>query len=306
MAKKIIISGATGFIGRVLCRELIDRGYEVVVLSRNPVKGTALLSKSLQVVSWDAKTADGWQQFADGTLGIINLAGENIAGGRWTQPRKQKIIESRLAAGRAIVEVVSRARHKPRVVIQASGIGYYGSRGDALLDETSAAGQGFLADVAAQWEQTTSAVVSMGVRQVIIRTGIVLGHDGGFLSRILLPFKLFMGGHMGSGTQWLSWIHRAAEVRAICFLLERDDLSGAFNLCAPNPLAAREFFRVVGTVMGRPSWLPVPGFALRLMLGEMAEELILSGQRAVPRRLLEAGYHFKYPEAEAALQEILN
>jgi hypothetical protein len=305
MSKRIIISGATGFIGRALCRELIEKGYDVVVLSRNPVKGTTLLSKSLQVVSWDARTAEGWMQYAEGAHGIINLAGENIASGRWTQERKQKILESRLAAGKAIVEAVTRVGHKPRVVIQASGIGYYGSRGDELLKETSSAGQGFLADVATQWEQTTSTVESLGVRQIIIRTGIVLGRDGGFLVRVLLPFKLFMGGYMGSGRQWLSWIHITDEVGAICFLLEKEALTGAFNLCAPHPLAAKEFFHVVGAVMGRPSWLPVPGFMLRLMLGEMAEELILSGQRAVPERLLGTGYEFRYPAAEAALRELL-
>jgi hypothetical protein len=194
---------------------------------------------------------------------------------------------------------------KPRVVIQASGIGYYGNCGDELLDENSSSGTGFLADVARDWEHSTAQVEAMRIRHVIIRTGIVLGPDGGFLSRVLLPFRLFMGGHMGSGRQWLSWIHIKDEVDAMCFLLEKPELHGPFNLCSPNPLVARDFFRALGKTMGRPSWLAVPGFALRSMFGQMAAELILSGQRALPKRLLEAGFTFRYPEAEMALRDIL-
>ena len=156
---------------------------------------------------------------------------------------KQAILESRLAAGRAITEAVEKAAQKPRAVIQASGIGYYGNRGDEVLDETSTAGTGFLSDVALQWEQSTAAVEALGVRRAIIRTGIVLGRSGGFLSRVLLPFRLFVGGYMGSGRQWLSWVHMADEVGAICFLLEQDDARGAFNLCAPQPLTRKRFFQ---------------------------------------------------------------
>lgn len=305
MSQTVIISGATGFIGTVLVKKLVARNYHVVVLSRNPGKAAAFNSSQVKVVAWDGRSANGWGHYADGAYGIINLAGENIAAGRWTPARKTAILQSRLAAGRAIVEAVTLSARKPRVVIQASGIGYYGNRGDTVLDETSSAGTGFLSDVAIQWEKSTEPVEALGVRRAIIRTGIVLGRGGGFLSRVLLPFKLFMGGCMGSGRQWLSWVHMEDEVSAICFLLEQDAAQGAFNLSSPQPLNAKDFFAEVGRALGRPSWLPVPGFALRMLLGEMAEELILSGQRALPARLLEAGYAFHYPSARGALNNIL-
>jgi uncharacterized protein (TIGR01777 family) len=305
MSQTVIISGATGFIGKVLVKKLVARNYHVVVLSRNPGKAAAFNSSQVKVVAWDGRSANGWGHYVDGAYGIINLAGENIAAGRWTPARKTAILQSRLAAGRAIVEAVTLSARKPRVVIQASGIGYYGNRGDTVLDETSSSGTGFLADVAIQWEKSTEPVEALGVRRAIIRTGIVLGRGGGFLSRILLPFKLFMGGCMGSGRQWLSWVHMEDEVSAICFLLEQDAAQGAFNLSSPQPLNAKDFFVEVGRALGRPSWLPVPGFALRMLLGEMAEELILSGQRALPARLLEAGYAFHYPSVRGALNNIL-
>ena len=274
------------------------------MLSRNPGKAAAFNSSQVKVVAWDGRSANGWGHYVHGAYGIINLAGENIAAGRWTPARKTAILQSRLAAGRAIVEAVILSARKPRVVIQASGIGYYGNRGDVVLDETSSSGTGFLADVAIQWERSTEPIEALGVRRAIIRTGIVLG-GGGFLSRVLLPFKLFMGGCMGSGRQWLSWVHMEDEVAAICFLLEQDAAQGAFNLSSPQPLTAKDFFVEVGTALGRPSWLPVPGFVMHLALGEMADELVLSGQRALPARLLEAGYAFHYPSARDALNNIL-
>jgi uncharacterized protein (TIGR01777 family) len=305
MSQTVIISGATGFIGTILVKKLVARNYHVVVLSRNPGKAAAFNSSQVKVVAWDGRSANGWGHYVDGAYGIINLAGENIAAGRWTPARKTAILQSRLAAGRAIVEAVTLSARKPRVVIQASGIGYYGNRGDTVLDETSSSGTGFLSDVAIQWEKSTEPVEALGVRRAIIRTGIVLGRGGGFLSRVLLPFKLFMGGCMGSGRQWLSWVHMEDEVSAICFLLEQDAAQGAFNLSSPQPLNAKDFFAEVGRALGRPSWLPVPGFVMHLALGEMADELILSGQRALPARLLQAGYAFHYPLARGALNNIL-
>lgn len=306
MSKRVIISGVTGFIGKALCRELIEAGYEVVGLSRNPAKGKELFPDQVKVVKWDAESGEGWSDYVDGVYAIVNLAGENIASGRWTEKRKQRILESRLNAGKSVVRVVQKVKNKPNVVIQASGIGYYGDRKDEILDESSAPGTGFLVEVAKQWEETTKKVESMGVRLVIIRTGVVLGPDEGYLSRIMLPFRLFAGGYMGSGSQWIPWIHIDDEVRAIRFLMEREDLYGVFNLSTPNPFTSRDFSKVLGKVMRRPAWLPVPGFVLRLFLGQMAKELILSGQRAMPKRLLESGYEFLYPKTEPALRQILN
>jgi uncharacterized protein (TIGR01777 family) len=305
MSKRIIITGATGFIGRALCKKVLEGGYEVVALSRNPKRGSESLPPQVKIVNWDARTAEGWADFADGAYAIINLAGENIGSGRWTRKKKRGILESRLNAGKAVVEAVEKAGYKPKVVIQASGIGYYGDSGDEILEESSLPGSGFLSDVAGKWEPSTKGVESAGVRHVIIRTGVVLGAEGGFLSRVILPFRLFVGGRLGSGHQWIPWIHIEDEVAAIVFLMEEKKLQGVFNLTAPNPLTSKEFFNLLGKAMRRPSWLPIPGFALRLFLGEMAKELILSGQRAMPKRLLEAGYEFVYPEAQLALREIL-
>jgi uncharacterized protein (TIGR01777 family) len=305
MSKRIIITGASGFIGRALCKQLVEEGYDVVALSRNPKKGSESFPNQVKVAKWDAKTAEGWANYADGAYAVINLAGENIASGRWTQRKKHKILESRLNAGKAVVEAVELTEYKPKVVIQASGIGYYGDRGDEALDESSSPESGFLTEVAKRWEDSTKRVESFGVRHVIIRTGVVLGPNGGFLSRVTLPFRLFIGGRLGTGKQWISWVHIEDEVRAIRFLMEKEDLQSVFNLAAPSPLTSKDFFRVLGKVMRRPSWLPVPGFVLRVALGEMAKELILSGQRAMPKRLLESGYEFLYPGAESALRQIL-
>ena len=306
MSKRVIISGATGFIGNALCRELIGGGYEVVGLSRNPEMGKALLPGQVKVVKWDTKSSQGWADYADGAYAIVNLAGENIASGGWTRERKKRILQSRLDAGNAVVEAVEKAKYKPAVIIQASGIGYYGDSGDEILDETSSPGSGFLVEVAKQWEKTTEKVESFGVRQVIIRTGVVLGENGGFLSRVVLPYRFFVGGHMGNGKQWIPWIHVEDEVRAIRFLIEKKDLQGVFNLSSPHPLTSRDFSRTLGKVMKKPSWLPVPGFVLRLFFGEMASELILAGQRALPKRLQKSGFKFQYPDLESALSQILS
>ena len=276
-----------------------------MALSRNPKRGGESLPPQVKIVNWDARTAEGWADLADGAYAIINLAGENIGSGRWTERKKRMILESRLTAGKAVIEAVEKLENKPKVVIQASGIGYYGDRGDEVLDEFSSPDSGFLTEVAKRWEESTKKVESFGVRHVIIRTGVVLGAGGGFLSRVLLPFRLFVGGRLGSGKQWIPWIHIDDEVGVIVFLMEKEKLQGVFNLTAPNPLTSEEFFRFLGKAMRRPSWLPVPNFVLRLLLGEMAQELILSGQRAMPKRLLDSGYDFLYPYAESALRQIL-
>ena len=302
---RVIITGATGFIRKALCQELTEAGYEVVALSRSRETGTRILGEKVKVAQWDGKTAKSWGNLANGAYAIINLAGENISSGRWTDKRKKIILESRLNAGKAVVEAVKQAKEKPKVVIQASAIGYYGSRGDEIVDEESAPGKGFLPEVAQQWELSTKAVELAGIRHIIIRTGIVLGKDEGAFPRLALPFRLFVGGHLGAGEQWFSWIHLKDEVRAIHFLMEKEDLSGVFNLTTPGSLKEKDFAVLLGKVMRRPSWFPVPGFVLRLLVGEMANEALLTGQRVVPKRLLEAGFEFLYPEAEFALRDIL-
>lgn len=299
------MTGATGFIGRALCRRLAQAGHDVVALSRNRERADRILGGGVPAVEWDGESARGWWEHANGAHTIINLAGESISSGRWTRAKKEQILKSRLNAGRAVLEAVQEARDKLKVVIQSSGIGYYGSRGDETVDESSSLGEGFLSEVAVEWEESTRGVERLGVRHVIIRTGIVLGSDGGALPRLLTPFRFFLGGPLGSGKQGFPWIHIADEVEAICFLMENENQHGAFNLVAPEQISMKQFCRVLGKVMGRPSWFRVPGSLLRLLYGQMADEVLLSGQKAMPQRLVSAGYRFRYPEAEAALRQIL-
>ncbi len=305
MTKKIIVPGGTGFIGKMLCNELIAANYDIFVLTRNIEKAKNIFGDHIKAAMWDGKSSQKWVELANDAYAIINLAGDPIASIRWTRKKKLRILESRLNAGKAIIETVAKAEIKPKLLLQASGIGYYGNRGEELLDESSSQGSGYLADVAYQWEQSVKEVEKMGVRIIYLRSGLVLGKGAGILSRVLLPFRFFIGGHLGSGEQWLPWIHLVDEVKAIRFLLENEDLNGIFNLASPNPMQSKDFFKTLGKVMKRPSWFYVPEFWLKIIFGEMAEELILSGQRAIPKRLLEAGYEFTYTEAEDALREIL-
>lgn len=300
---RVIITGGTGLIGRALANSLCADGHEVIILSRSLAQASNLPAGA-RLATWDARSAAGWGQLADGADAIVNLAGENIGAARWTPERKRRILESRLNAGQAVVQAVEAAAHKPGVVIQASGIGIYGPHGDEELTEESPPGDGFLERVAVQWEACTAPVETWGVRRAIIRSGVVLSKEGGSLPRMVLPFRFFVGGPIGNGRQWFSWIHLADEVRAIRFLMEHPNASGPFNLCSPEPLTNAQFSRVIGHVMGRPAWLRVPAWAMRLLFGEMAS-ILLTGQRAVPRRLLDLGFTFLFPRAEEALRDLL-
>lgn len=301
----VIISGATGFIGQALSRDLARSGYDIAVLTRNREKARAQFGDQAIIAEWDGTTSQGWLALASRAVAIINLAGENIGAGRWTPKRKERIVQSRLNAGKAITEAVQRAAAKPKTVIQASAIGFYGSRADESLEESSPAGEGFLAATVQQWELSTQEVENAGVRRVVIRSGMALGKDGGVLSKFLKSFRFFVGGPLGSGKQWFSWIHGKDEIGAIRFLLEREDLSGVFNLVSPHPLTMKEFSKTLGRVMKRPSWFPAPALLLQILFGEMARETLLAGQRVLPSALLKAGYEFQYPEIERALGDIL-
>ena len=301
---RVIITGGTGLIGRALVADLLRDGHEVIVLSRRPDAYRERMPAGACLERWDGHTAAGWGHLVEGADAVINLAGENIAAGRWTAERKQRIRESRVNAGRAVTEAITAASHKPRVLVQASAVGYYGPRGDEEVDEDTPPGDDFLGRVAVEWEASTAAVEEQGVRRVVIRTGIVLTPEGGALGRMLLPFRLGLGGPFGSGRQWFPWIHIADEVGAIRFLIENEATRGPYNLTAPNPVRQKEFARALGRALRRPAFLPVPAFALRLLFGEMADAL-LTGQRAIPRRLLEAGYTFRFPTLETALRNLL-
>lgn len=302
---RVIVTGGTGFIGRPLSHRLIQEGFDVVCLTRNASAAKEREKNGIKFVEWDGKSAAGWSEFAEGAAAIVNLAGESIGSGRWTDERRQRILQSRMNAGKAVTEAVKTVKEKPEVVIQASAIGIYGNRGKETLDESSGLGEGFLAEVAKDWEKSTGEIEASGVRHVVIRTGLVLGSSGGVLARLLLPYRFFVGGPMGSGKQWMSWIHIIDEIGSIIFLMRRKDLNGAFNLTAPQPLPNKLFSRELGKILKCPSWFPVPGLLLKLFLGKMAEETILTSQRVMPVRLEEAGYPFVYPDLTGALADIL-
>jgi uncharacterized protein (TIGR01777 family) len=280
-------------------------GHEVIALTRSIKSEREIFGTEIKPAEWNGKDAKGWSEFADGALAIVNLAGENIGSSRWTAPKRQTILQSRLDAGHAVTEAVKSAKIKPRVVIQASAVGFYGSRDDNVMDESSSPGKGFLTDVTKEWERSTQEVESFNVRRVIIRSGVVLGKDKGALQRLAKPFRFFMGGPLGNGKQWFSWIHLEDELNAIIFLLTKEILKGVFNLTAPSPVVQRDFAQILGKTLGRPSWLSVPSFMLRLGLGKMADEMVLVSQRVAPQRLLESGYQFLFPGVESALKDIL-
>ncbi|OHB80596.1 MAG: TIGR01777 family protein [Planctomycetes bacterium RBG_16_55_9] len=301
---RVVITGATGFIGRALCKAL-HGDYEIIALSRDASRAAGSVGHWAKVVEWDGRTTGNWLKQADGALAIINLAGENIASGRWNALKKAGILHSRLDTARAVIDAIKQVSVKPTAVIQASAIGYYGSRGDAQLNETSTPGKGFFPTLCQRVESYAEKIENLGVRCAVIRTGVVLGRNGGALARLAQPFRFFLGGYLGSGKQWFSWISLEDEVAAIRFLMEHEQLKGAFNLTAPQPVTMKEFCKTLGKVLHRPAWVRVPAFALRLALGEMADEMLLSGQRVLPRRLLDAGFEFRYPDVEKTLQAII-
>lgn len=307
---RVIITGGTGLIGSTLAEDLAADEHDVIVLSRSPDRYAGAFVHDVRIEAWDAETAEGWGHLADGADAIVNLAGESIGGegfipDRWTPDKKRRILESRLNAGKAILQAVRAAEVKPGVVVQSSAIGYYGVHGDEKVTEIDVRGNDFLARICGEWEASTAAVKEMGVRHAVARTGLVLSSEGGVFPRLVLPIKLFVGGPLGSGDQYYSWIHIDDEIGALRFLLDQDEVSGPVNLTAPNPVTNREFTRIVAMVLRRPAFLSVPGFAMRMALGEVAMTA-LEGQRVIPQKLLNLGYQFQFPELELAVRDLLH
>jgi uncharacterized protein (TIGR01777 family) len=300
---RVIITGGSGLIGRALSADLSADGHEVIILSRSPTRAVSV-PDGARVERWDARTADGWGHLVDGADAVVNLVGESLASGRWTAERKRRIRDSRVLGGQAVVEAVRSAVKKPKVVVQSSAIGYYGPRGEEQITEEDAAGNDFPSQVCVDWEASTAPIDEMGVRRPIIRTAVVFSSDALAFKRMILPFKLFVGGPIGGGGQWLPWIHMADEVAAIRYLMEHPDANGPYNLCAPDTVTNRGFAQAAGRVLGRPSFVPVPGFVLRVVFGEMAS-VLLEGQQAVPQRLLDAGFTFRFPKLEDALRDLV-
>lgn len=301
---KIVITGGTGFIGRPLCVTLIQGGHRVVVLTRQLGQIHHQPELPVQTVEWNARDSGPWEQVLEGVDAVINLAGASIADARWTDARKQLITDSRVLTTRLLVRALSRWSSKPVTFISASGIGYYGATDDRRLDEGAARGDGFLADLCLAWESEALRAAEFGARVVTLRTGMVLEQDGGALPKMLLPFRFFAGGPIMPGNQWVSWIHRCDHIGLIQWVLSTPTVSGPINAVAPEPVTMKTFCEVLGRVLHRPSWLPIPRFALHVLLGELGT-LMTTGQRVIPAKVMAGGYRFQYPTLEHALQSIL-
>lgn len=300
---KIVVTGATGFIGNALCESLIGEGHQLVLLVRNPEKAKEAFPRA-HVIAWEASGAPP-AAVLEGAHAVVHLAGESIAAGRWTKKRRKAIRDSRVMGTRYLVDALALCLHRPGVLVSSSAVGYYGDQRDEILDESSPPGSDFLASVCKEWEAEATRADSLGIRVVQIRTGLVLSPKGGALPRMLPPFKAFVGGPVGNGRQWMSWIHLEDEVGAIRHVIDNESMRGPVNCTAPHPVSNREFSRTLGKVLKRPAFMPVPAFVLRLVLGEMAQGLLLQGQRVLPRRLEASGYSFRFPRLTEALQDLL-
>ncbi|MBI4062942.1 MAG: TIGR01777 family protein [Elusimicrobia bacterium] len=293
----IVIAGGTGFIGQALTRELKSRGRDVLLLSRGP-SGSR---DGFPLVHWDVKAGGGaWAKEVGAAQAVINLAGESVADGRWTKNRKKMLWESRIMTTRALIDGMEHLSPRPPIFINASAVGFYGSRGDEDLNEGASSGSDFLAQLCRAWEKEAVSAEKIGVRTVRIRIGIVLGRGGGALAKMLFPFRLGLGGRLGSGKQWMSWIHLDDLTGLILFILNQENIRGAINATAPNPATNEEFTKTLAAVLNRPAFFGVPGPFLRLALGEMAD-MLLTGQRVLPKKALALGYKFRYPTLKEAL-----
>ncbi|MBV8887788.1 MAG: TIGR01777 family oxidoreductase [Chroococcidiopsidaceae cyanobacterium CP_BM_RX_35] len=304
---KVAITGATGFVGSLLVKRLQAEGHQVLVLTRNLARGQKVFPPSafpnLEIVAYTPTESGSWQQAIAGCDGVVNLAGASISEGRWTPQRKQEILNSRQVSTQKLVEAIAQANPKPSVLVNASAIGYYGTSETATFDENSPPGDDFLAQVCQAWEAEAKKVTATGTRLVILRFGIVLG-QGGAIAKMVTPFKLFAGGPIGSGLQWFSWIYQDDLVDLIVQALTRADIAGVFNATAPHPVRMTELCQTMGQVLKRPSWLPVPGFALETLLGDGAM-VVLEGQQVLPKSTQALGFQYQYPKLKQALEAIL-
>jgi len=304
---RVAITGATGFVGSRLVEKLQEGNHQILVLTRNLDHARRVFPSSsfpnVEIQAYSPLESGEWQQKISGCDGVVNLAGAPIAESRWTPERKQEILNSRKIGTEKIVEAIAQAQPRPGVLVNSSAIGYYGTSETKMFEESSSPGDDFLAEVCQAWETAAEKVKQSGTRLVILRTGIVLGM-GGALAKMLPPFRMFAGGPLGSGRQWFSWIHRDDLVNLILTALMHPELEGTFNATAPNPVRMSEFCQAMGEILHRPSWLPVPNFALEMLLGDAAQ-VVLEGQQVLPKRTQAYKFEYQYPTVKSALKEIL-
>ncbi len=302
----VLVAGATGMIGKDLIPGLQRNGHEITVLTRNVLKAKLLLGDNIKFVEWKNSVCSELIKAVENNDAIINLVGENLNAKTWTSSQKKIIISSRVEAAKNLAKAVNEAKTAPKVFVQASATGWYGTDCYDVVDETAPKGEGFLADVIEKWENSDNEVENSGVRYIVIRSGVVLQHNEGALSAMVIPFKLGAGGHLGSGKQFISWIHYKDEINAIVYLLENENLSGTFNLTSPNPVRMKDFAKALGKSHNKPSWFHIPAPLLRLFMGEKANEMILASTNAIPKRLLESGFEFKYTDIQVAFDELFS
>lgn len=301
--KRVIVTGATGLIGKPLCKRLRERGYTVVAFSRSPDKARNKV-EAAEYVAWKPEENGQWSAAVDGAYAVINLAAAGLYDKRWTEKFKREIRESRVIGTRGLVEAIGRAKQRPKALINASAVGIYGPRGLERVDESASLGNDFLANVCKDWEAEATRAERYGARVVLLRSGVVLEPSEGALRQLMLPYKFFVGGPILPGNQWLSWIHIDDQIGIILRALEDDQIRGPLNAVAPNAQTNAAFARTLGKVMGRPSLFPVPGFAVRLIVGEVAST-VTTGQYVVPKKALDHGYQFRFSDSEAALRDLL-
>lgn len=298
---KIIIAGSSGFIGSHLSQFFQQNGEEVIKLVRSPK------NPSKNEILWDPENGILNPTFLEGVDVIINLAGENIASRRWNEKVKAKIRNSRVRSTETLAKCVTQLHQFPKVFINASAIGYYGNREDEILTENSPKGEGFLADVCREWEDAVAPITAQtGMRVILLRFGMVLSTKGGGLPKMLLPFKVGLGGVIGSGKQYMSWILLEELIDIISYVIKENSLTGPINVVTPHSVTNAEFTKTLGQILQRPTFLPLPSFAARLAFGEMADELLLNSTRVKPQRLMESGYQFRYPILERALKHLMS
>lgn len=295
---KILISGSHGLVGSALADALKSEAHAVFALVRRA-------PHSESEVEWYPERGSLALARLEGMDAVVHLAGENIAEGRWSEEKKRRIRESRVKGTTVLSEALANLKHPPKTLICASAVGYYGDRGDEILTEESAPGNDFLAEVCVEWERATSSAAAKGIRVVNTRFGVILSADGGALKKMLPPFRMGVGGRVGSGKQWMSWIALDDVIGGLNFALTNEGLSGPVNFVTPNPVTNAEFTKKLGKVLSRPTLLPIPAFGVRLVFGEMADALLLSSQRVEPRRLKEVGVQWRYPDLEGAVRHVL-
>jgi len=301
---KVLLTGATGFVGTRVIKALHKRGHTSVVLTQDSRRAAVRLPHSTQIYSWDPKKRIFPEKALRDVQAVIHLAGENIADGRWTTSKKDRIRDSRIEPTRILVEALERSRVRPEVLVSASAIGIYGDRGDEILKENSEKGTGFLAEVCHHWEHEVSKACDLGVRSVMLRIGVVLGHGGGAIKKMLPPFRMALGGNLGNGRQWMSWIHVDDLADMFVHAIENRDLEGPINAVSPHPVTNGIFTATLAKVLNRPVFLPVPGLALKLLLGEMSQ-ILLHSQCVSSNKICKAGFEFRYPDLKQALSEIV-